>query len=86
MYFEKRAYMTSLYSLNALGKRMNFDPKLDTQCQSFLGQFKDSAYYFMWPFSNLDKEFDDAVVKIKAGQRPFEDSVFDTLDELITTV
>jgi hypothetical protein len=86
MLFEKRAYMTSLYALNALGKRMNFDPKLDSQKTSFLGQFKDSSYYFMWPFSNLDKEFDQAVDKIKAGQRPFDDKVFDTLDELITTV
>jgi hypothetical protein len=86
MYFEKRAYMTSLYSLNALGQRLNFDPKLDTQKEFFLKQFKGGAYYFMWPFSNLDKEFSQAVDKIKAGQRPFDDKVFDTLDELITTV
>lgn len=86
MYFEKRAYMTSLYSLNALGKRMNFDPKLDSQKDFFLTQFKTSAYYFMWPFSNLDTEFSQAVDKIKARQRPFDDKVFDTLDQLILTV
>jgi hypothetical protein len=37
----------------------------------------------MWPFNNIRKDFDDAIIKIKAGQRPYEDSVFDILDDLI---
>jgi hypothetical protein len=86
MYFEKRAYMTSLYAINALGKRLNFPPILATQEQGFVGQFKDASYYFMWPFGNLQKEFDDSVALIKDGKRPFEDPVFDILDDLITTV
>jgi hypothetical protein len=86
MYYERRAYMTSLYCINALGNRMGFKPLLATQEQLFLQQFKDSSYYFMWPFSNLQKQFDDSVEKIKLGQRPFEDPVFDILDELIATV
>lgn len=86
MYFEKRAYMTSLYAINALGNRLNFKPLLDTQKQFFLDQFKGPNYYFMWPFNNLQKDFDQAVVKIQAGERPFEDPVFNILDELIATV
>lgn len=86
MHFEKRAYLTSLYAINALGSRLNFKPLLASQEQSFIGQFKDSSYYFMWPFGNLQKDFDDAVNKIKDGQRPYEDPVFDILDDLITKV
>lgn len=86
MHFEKRAYLTSLYSLNALATRMNFHPLLATQEQGFLGHFKDSSYYYMWPFNNIKKDFDKGVELIKAGKRPFEDPVFDILDDLSTKV
>ncbi len=86
MYFEKRAYLVSLYCINALGNRLNFKPLLATQEESYLKNFADSSYYFMWPFSNLKKEFDDGVALIKDGKRPFEDPIFDILDELVTTV
>lgn len=86
MHFEKRAYLTSLYALSKLGERLKFPPLLVSQESLFLQQFKDSSYYFMWPFSNLQKDFDLAVNKIKAGERPFEDPVFDILDELLPTV
>lgn len=86
MNYEKRAYLTSLYAINALATRLNFKPLLASQEQSFLGQFKDASYYFMWPFGNLQKEFDDSVSKIQAGQRPYTDPVFDILDDLVTKV
>jgi hypothetical protein len=86
MYYEKRAYLTSLYAINAIGNRLNFKPLLATQENSFLHQFRDSSYYFMWPFGNIQKDFDTSVTKIKAGEKPFEDPVFAILDELITTV
>jgi len=86
MYFEKRAYLTSLYSIYRLSKKLNFKPLLASQEKDFLSQFKGSFYYFMWPFGNLQKEFDDAVAKIQADQRPFEDPVFDIIDDLITQV
>lgn len=85
MYFEKRAYLSSLYSMAALGKKLNFDPKLDVQAKYFVQQFKDSSYYFMWPFSDIDKQLADGIEKIKAGERPFEDPVFDILDDLIAS-
>ena len=40
----------------------------------------------MWPFSSLDKKFDSGVEKIKEGKRPFDDSFFDILDDLIKQV
>lgn len=87
MYFEKRAYLTSLYAINALGARLNFSPMLKSQEQFFIDQFTGSGYYFMWPFGKgLQADFDAGVAKIQAGQRPFEDPVFDILDNLITTV
>lgn len=86
MYFEKRAYLTSLYVLNALGNKMSFNPGLDKQKEGFVEQFKDSDYYFMWPFKTVDKDFDTALVKIQNGEKPFEDPAFITLDKLIDTV
>lgn len=83
MYFEKRAYLSSLYSLDRLSKRLNFKPELDKQKDFFMKQFKTSYYYYMWPFNNINKDFDEALIKIKAGDRPFEDPVFDILDNLI---
>lgn len=83
MHFEKRAYMVSLYAINALGQKMNFKPLLATRQEGYLKHFKDSSYYFMWPIGNLKKEFDEAVVKIQNGQRPYEDPVFDIIDDLI---
>lgn len=86
MYYEKRAYLASLYVMNSLGKRLKFDPMLDKQKGYFEDQFAGSFYYFMWPFSGLKKDFDVAVDKINAGQRPYEDPVFDILDDLSAQV
>jgi len=83
MQFEKRAYLTSLYAINALGNKMSFDPALDKQKPHFIAYFKTSEYYWMWIFKSIDKDFDDAIIKIKAGQRPFDDEIFNILDELI---
>jgi hypothetical protein len=86
MHFEKKGYLSSLYVLNALGNKLNFDPELDQQKETFIKQFTGSYYYFMWPFNNLNKEFDECMNKIKAGGRPFEDPVFDILDDLISKI
>lgn len=84
MQFERKAYLASLYVLNAFGKKLNFNPSLDSQATHFETQFKDSYYYFMWPFGNIKNDFDQALVKIKADQRPYEDPVFDMLDDLVS--
>lgn len=86
MYFEKRAYLTSLYAINGLAAKLNFKPILSSRQESFLKQFKDSSYYFMWPFKGLQKDFDEGVARIKEGRRPYEDPVFDILDKLIAAV
>ena len=86
MYYEKKAYITSLYVINTLSIKLNFKPLLASQEKQFLIQFKNASYYFMWPFSNLEKDFADAIEKIKKGERPFEDPIFNILDKLIAVV
>lgn len=84
MLFEKRAYIVSLYSLNKLNIKYNYNINLDDHVVSTLKNFKDSTYYFMWPFKSLEKEFNEALIKIKNNERPFEDPVFDLLDEILS--
>jgi len=86
MYLEKRAYFASLYCLNTLSKKLNFSSNLDNQSIFFQTQFAGAYYYYMWPFNNIKKDFDQAVVKIKADQRPYDDAVFDMLDDLVSKV
>jgi len=40
----------------------------------------------MWIFPGLKKDFNSALDKIEAGERPFEDPIFDILDDLITKI
>ncbi len=86
MNFEKRAYLVSLYSLYRLSNKLNFNINLDEQNETFLKNFKNKNYYWMWPFSGLDKEFDLATEKIKSGQTPYKDNVFEKIDNLIEKV
>jgi hypothetical protein len=83
MYYERRAYLTSIYVLNALSKRLSFNIDLQESKSGFLGQFKTSYYYYMWPFSNINKDFDDGTQKIINNLRPFDDQVFDSIDVLV---
>ena len=83
MLFEKRAYLVTLYVMNALNNRSNYNIDLRAQKDFCLAQFKDSTYYFMWIFSDIDAEFDAALIKIENNQRPYEDKVFDMLDDIL---
>jgi hypothetical protein len=82
MIFEKRAYLSSLYVLHRIGKKFHFEPHLKTQAIYFNNQFKNSFYYFMWPLG-IKKDLNEALIKIEAGNRPFQDPIFDVLDNLI---
>lgn len=83
MHFEKRAYLVSLYCTQQLAVRKQFTVNLEKSAAGYVDNFKDSSYYFMWPFKNLDKDFADAVVKVKAGQKPYEDPVFEMIDKAL---
>lgn len=84
MHYEKRAYMVSLYAKHHIGKKLDLTVDLDKSKEHHISQFKTGAYYFMWIFDwKLTKDFNTAVEKIKAGKRPYEDKVFDIIDDLI---
>lgn len=85
MIFERRAYFVSLYVFYQLGKR-GYMVDLEQEKNHMLTQFTGSAYYFMWPFSNLKNEFDTAVVQINNGARPYENPAFDIVDDILTSV
>jgi uncharacterized membrane protein len=87
MQFEKRAYLTSLYALKRLSKRLVFLPLLKSQEILFIDQFVGAGYYWMWPFRDgLQKEFDAAIDRVNSDQRPFDDKIFDVLDQLMLQV
>lgn len=86
MHWEKRAYLSSFYVLHKLGIKMGFDPHLKNQENIFLNCFHGLWYYGMWPFHDIDKLFDDARRAADADQRPFQDPIFDILDDLVSKI
>lgn len=86
MVAEKRAYLVSLYVSNQLNQKYELTNHLEESKKFYLSQFKTGSYYFMWPFSNLDKEFNMALVKILNNEHPFEDEIFDIIDSLLKKV
>lgn len=84
MIFEKRAYMVSLYTAYVYSKKNHLVYDIYYSKEYILRNFKTSAYYFMWTFSDLDKEFDKAIIKILNDQKPFdEDVLFLFIDKII---
>ena len=82
-HWEKRAYLSSFYVLQLLGNKLKFNPHLESQEKLFLDYFHGSSYYYMWPFNDINKQFDGALELAKEGKRPFEDPVFDMIEDLV---
>jgi hypothetical protein len=81
MYYERRAYMISMYSC----QKLNCVQSLPS---SYVAYFTGSEYYFMWPFSSgLTEEFTTAQNQILAGQRPNnpEAAVYDMIDTIFSS-
>jgi hypothetical protein len=83
MYLEKRAYFVSLYVMQQLATKFNYNSKLDRNKEYFSSQFDSGSYYWMWTFKGLKKDFKDAVEKILSGKKPYEDPVFNIIDQLL---
>lgn len=86
MIHEKRAYFASLYCMSVLNKKSGYNIDLKGQGSFFREQFVNSCYYFMWPFKNLEVEFENAISMIEQGKRPYEDKIFDVLDDILSVV
>jgi hypothetical protein len=83
MYFEKRAYLVSLYVLNQLNQKFQVNINLNDHKENYLLDFKNSNYYFMWPFNSLDEKFEEGLKLIKIGRHPYEDPVFAIIDDIL---
>ncbi len=89
MNFEKRAYLCSLYALNCYSKKNNINNVdlqniIDLNKDSFCKEFNSSSYYYMWIFNSIKNDFDKGANLIKAGMRPYNDPVFDMIDDLLS--
>ena len=83
MRYEKRAFIASLYCMYVLNNKHNHRIDIRAQNDFFILQFKSSYYYFMWPF-DIVIDFNKAMEKISKGERPYQDKVFDILDDILT--
>jgi hypothetical protein len=83
MIFERRAYIASLYVMHRLNSKLNSGINLDEQTASFIKAFKDCSYYWMFPFRRIDEDFRKALSLIKEGKRPFNDNIFDIIDDCL---
>jgi hypothetical protein len=87
MKYEKRAYFVSLYTLYKISKRKkNYNIVLEDFKIGYISNFKNSNYYYMWIFDNINKDFDVAVDKIKNNKKPFDDKIINIVDDLIEKI
>lgn len=85
MKFELRAYQVSLYCLRKLFLKYGIPYSLETESYLMKKNFNGPQYYFMWTFS-LNKDFNEAIKKIEKNEKPFEDKIFDKIDEIIEKI
>lgn len=78
---KKNSYLSTLYVIQQLSRKKHFTPHLEVESKNFILQL--CKYQLLYNHS-LEKEFEDALCKIKAGQKPFKSPVFDMLDDLLT--
>jgi hypothetical protein len=87
MLFERRAYLAELYVIKKMNDKGIYSINLNDQKNIMISQyFSGSYYYFMWPIPNQEQVFTDAIAKIQAGARPYEDKLFDMLDDILSVI
>ena len=84
-YFEKRAYMAQLYLLNKLSKKFNGNVDLNKAAENMISTFTTSAYYWMQSFF-IKSTFQNALIKINNNEKPFEDPIFDILNDIAKNI
>lgn len=84
--YELKAYKVSLYCSKYICDKYNFDSDtyLINLKKDYIEKFTGSYYYFMWNFkNNIEMELTDAIDKINNNQKPFEDPIFNIIDDLL---
>jgi hypothetical protein len=81
---ERRAYTISIYvskKLNDIGYHLD----LFEEASFYASQFKNSSYYFMFPFKSIDSYFQTIALQIQAGDKPeLEKNVYDLVDKVFS--
>lgn len=80
---KKKSYLSSLYVIQKLSQSMHFTPHLDKESKNLIHRLQ-THWTKSLPY--LEKEFEEALYKIRDGHRPFEDPVFDIIDDLLNNL
>jgi hypothetical protein len=81
---EKKAYTIALYTMYKLNAKLNIKIDISQWATFYALQFKNSAYYFMWPFSGMLTYFTNVAEQIQAGQKPeYDISVYNLVDQIL---
>lgn len=80
---KKKSYLSSLYVIQKLSQAMHFVPHLEIESKNLIHQLQT---HWLNSLPSLEKEFDGALHKIRNGHRPFEDPVFDIIDDLLNNL
>jgi hypothetical protein len=85
MHFEKQAYLSSIYVIEKLSVKLNFNPHLVEQSEFLYDQFNGCIYSWKYGF-DARSQFNQAVLDIQGGARPYQSEIFDILDDLISKI
>lgn len=85
MKYERRAYMVSLYVMKKMEEILKINYLLSENVKFITRQFTGPNYYFMWIFPSIKKDFDEALIKVERGERPYQDDVFEMIDDILLT-
>lgn len=86
MQYEKQAYLASLYCMHTLNQKYDYHIDISGQLEVFVEQFSSRHYYWMFPFQSIKRDFDKALLLIKAGEKPYQDEIFVILDDILQEI
>jgi hypothetical protein len=86
MKHEKKSYLASLYCIQAINQKHNYHIDVQAQSDFFVAEFNHLYYYKMWPYPDIKQDFKEAMTKIENGHRPYQDEIFDVLDDILREV
>jgi hypothetical protein len=86
MKHEKKVYLASLYCMQAINQKHHYHLDVRGQSNFFAAEFNHFYYYKMWPYPDIKQDFQEAMITIEGGGRPYQDDIFDILDDILREV